>query len=688
MMGQILRATKLLLVFIGVQPVIALSHEMLLVGVASFLREFSNSAIFYQFVKQFFASPIHARLMTETLGGIQIEGIAAAGLPGQLFQPLLPSLILGSELTTPGAWFSAVIDKDSTVLSVLATQLLVEVLMLIFGALLVKIGLRGENLGDVLKNASLLNALTTGLGLFVIAQAVWSLFGITLSPVQPGLRDTGVGVGFSILLQLDAQQYDWLMDQSLPIAIPVALSFIALGIAWLLGKAMDRIGFLLPYNRVQPENRSHIAFGANHLALLIALGVLFAVSPVTQRYFGLAMAHLTVPTQEAQIAPQTVGVAAPPTPALATPTDTPTATPTPLKSVAQVTIPTAAPTTSLVATPLPTPSPTPTSPTKVKVRRVGDRFALTVNRQLTTITGMNYNVNYTALPDDVKRKRHRRDFQILRDAGVNAVIGWGVYDEATLEIANEFGIGVIMPFELDAQGTYKNSNYREQVKINYRTFVKRFQRFPGLWGWNPGGDELLHRMETEHRRTPDQLQAASDFLLELSELAYSLDPNHVSIVKEPRDRYVPYIEESTRKARTKSESPDPGVFFIYAVNTYGKPDGITSVFSSVKQHVERRLGIPIVVGEFAPFGLARSERSIYYATIWDTVQEMTPIGGFAYVFGPDQPNPQAPNPYDPLRLLVNEFSLVDIDGRPVDGSLDALAAKWRPLRESLPRPSE
>ena len=86
----------------------------------------------------------------------------------------------------------------------------------------------------------------------------------------------------------------------------------------------------------------------------------------------------------------------------------------------------------------------------------------------------------------------------------------------------------------------------------------------------------------------------------------------------------------------------------------------------------------LVVGEFAPFGMARSERPAQYAMMWNTVQQVSSIGGFAYVYGPDQPNPKAPNPYDPLRLLVSEFSLVDIDGNPVDGSLNALAAQWQP----------
>jgi hypothetical protein len=195
-------------------------------------------------------------------------------------------------------------------------------------------------------------------------------------------------------------------------------------------------------------------------------------------------------------------------------------------------------------------------------------------------------------------------------------------------------------------------------------------------GWNPGGDELLHRMETENHRTPDKLQAASDFLLELSTLANSLDPNHVSIVKEPRDSYVSYVEESIRKLRLLKPAVDPSIYFIFASNTYGKPDGVATVLNKTKESIEDRIGVALAVGEFAPFGMARSDRPAQYATLWNTVQQVSSIGGFAYVFGPDQPNPLAPNPYDPLRLLVSDFSLVDNEGLPIDGSLNALSTLW------------
>ncbi len=670
------RAIKIAAGFTFTLPILALFHEALVVGIASSVHSFFSSDAFYQLVRPFLASPVHAKIMTETLSGVQAKGVAVATWPGQILHQILPAFFLEPELTAPGAWVSAVLDQESTVLSVLVTQSAVETLLILLGALLLRVSLRGRNLRDVLENARLPAALGALLGLFIVAQAVWAMFALTLSPHFAGLRETGIGVGFSLLLQLDAARYNWLMDESLPILLPLALIAIALGIAWLVGKTFDPIGARVA--KTQPAPRA--TFLANQTALLIALALLLAISPVSQRYFGTATTHRLAPASSVTAPEPPPRIAALPTPLPATPTPIPTTQPTRAHTAIALVTPTARPD----ATASPTPSPTPIRPTQVQVRRVEGKFALMVNGQRTLVKGMNYNVNYTALPDPVKRRRHRRDFRIMRDAGVNAVIGWGVYDEATLEVAQEFGIGVFMPFELDAKGAYENLRYREQIRHDFQRFVKRFRHLPALWGWNPGGDELLHRMETEHHRTPDALRAASDSLLELSASAYALDPLHVSIVKEPRDGYVPYIEESIRQARLQSQHPDPTTFFIFAVNTYGKPDGIATVLRSTQQHVEGRVGIPIVVGEFAPFGLSRADRPSHYVTIWNVVQEISSLGGFAYVYGPDQPNPHAPNPYDPLRLLVNEFSLVDIDGKPVDGALDALAARWR-QSNPLPR---
>jgi hypothetical protein len=668
------RAVKVLLAFVLLQPILALVHEILVVAAAALVRAFFGADFLYQFVRQFLASPVYAKIMVEMLGGVHAEGITVAGLPGQILHQFFPSLFLDSSTIATQAWISAIIGKNSTVLGFYVTQVLVEFLVIVLGFLILQFGLKKRSVWNVLQGAPVFDMLCVVVGLFMAAQAIWAAFSLTMSPALAGLRETGIGVGFSLLLQLDKQRYNWLMDELLPVLIPTVLIGTAIGTAWLAGKLFNQVQ--VAFGKQAPVAKRSIAAWIVHKAhLAIALAPLLVVSSVSPRYFGMANTSLVSPAiQVSQVPAQqpmeyTTPVPSTPTPELPTPTATPT--PIPVAIETPTNVPTVLP--SLT----PTSVPTQVRQRQVELKRTGNKFSLVVNGCPTYVAGLNYNVNYTALPDDVKRKLHQRDFQIMQNAGVNAVIGWGVYDQVTLDIANQFGIGVIMPFELDPKGAYENKNYRDHIKNEFRNFVNTYKDLPALWGWNPGGDELLHRMETEHKRTPDKLQSASDFLLELSTLAYSIDPNHVSIVKEPRDWYVQYLEESIRRARAQKPAADPSRYFIFASNTYGKPDGVALVLNTTKQSLEDRVGVAFVVGEFAPFGMARSERPAQYAMMWNTVKEVSSIGGFAYVYGPDQPNPRAPNPYDPLRLLVSEFSLVDIEGNPVDGSLNALANQWR-----------
>ncbi len=350
------------------------------------------------------------------------------------------------------------------------------------------------------------------------------------------------------------------------------------------------------------------------------------------------------------------------------------------------------------STPFPTNGPNPVAPvaasrtpaaapplavlSRSDIRPDARGLLLTINDQPVTITGMNYNVDYTQLAAETKLALHRRDFQVMKDAGVNAIVGWGVYDEATLQVASEFGIGVIMPFDLDPQGAYDNQGYRDEVKSDFRTYVERYKAFPAVWAWNPGGDELLYRMDSEQHRTTDKLQAAADFLVELSTLAHTLDPNHVSVIKEPRDFYIPYLDVAMHKPLVNPQTPDSHTFLVFGLNVYGHPDDVMAALQVGKHNAEEVLGVALLVTEFAPFGLPLQDRAANYVAIWDEIQSVSPNGGMVYVFGPDQPNPQFSNRYDPLHLLPNEFSLVDNQGKPIDGALDALASRYHPVRDS------
>jgi hypothetical protein len=559
------REVKVLFAFILLQPILALGHELLVVLVAAFVSAVVNSDLFYQFVSQFLGSSVHATIMVETLGGVRTEGIAVVGWPGEFLQHVFPALFVDPSATAAPAWISAIIDKDSTVLGFFITQAIVEFLVIAFGLLVLRFGIKNRSIWNVLKDAPVRQVVSIAIGMFMVAQAIGSALRLTLSPALAGLRETGIGVGFSLLLQMDKPQYDWLMDQLLPILIPIILIGTAIGTGWLAGKFFDRIQAAL--GKPSPIGNSSIttrAIRKAHLAL--ALAPLLAVSAISPRYFGLENTSLVVlapqvsPNPSAQSTEYAVSAPSTPIPVLPLLLPTPTLSvvvTTPITQSNQIAgvSPAAANAPTLVASPILVP--TQTRPSRVELKRDGNRFSLAVNNRPTYVTGLNYNVNYTAFPDEVKRNLHQRDFQIMRNAGVNAVIGWGVYDRVTLEVANNFGIGIIMPFDLDAKGAYWNKSYRDQIKNEFRKFVNTYKDAPAVWGWNPGGDELLQRMETEQHRTADKIQNAADFLLELSTLAYSLDSNHVSIIKEPRNCYVPYFEDAIRRARKLQPASDP-----------------------------------------------------------------------------------------------------------------------------------
>jgi len=670
------RIIRVLAAFVFLLPILALAHELLVMAVATSVAALADGDWLYQFVRQFLASPIHAQILVETLGGVQPRGIAVAGLPGDLLHAFAPALFLDPQTLPSAAWISAIVDKNSTVLAFFAMQVIAEFVVIAAGGLILQGGLRRRSLRSVLQTAPSRDVLLVLAGLLSIAQGIEAAFMLTLSPELAGLRETGIGVGFSLLFQVDKQQYNWLMDQALPMSIPAFVTAAALGVAWLAGKMIRRMrAHFTP--SPSPSQRSFAARVMRKAGLAAALVPFLIVATIVPRYYGIAETVLVASVSQVAMDPAPP-VGEPAVLAAAAPPTLPAFTATPATPATPVVLGVAAPAAPMTPVVTRVATPTPINQRLVELQRDGARFRLVVNNQATYVSGLNYNVNYTVQPDESKRRYHRRDFQLMRSAGVNAVVGWGVYDRVTLDIAREYDIGVIMPFELDAKGPFENKKYREQIKEQFRKFVLAYKDAPAVWGWNPGGDELLHRLETELHRTPDKLQIASDFLLELCALAYSIDPNHVSFVKEPRDSYVPYIAESVRRARLQKPAVDPSKYFVFAVNTYGKPEGVRLVLSTTRQSIEERVGIALAVGEFAPFGLARSERPAHYVQMWNGVRANSTIGGFAYVFGPDQPNPKAPNPYDPLRLLVSEFSLVDNEGNPVDGSLNALATQWKP----------
>jgi hypothetical protein len=697
------RAVQAVALLVIATPLLAFLHEALMLLAAWFVRGFFQIGPVRNAVGLLVTDPVHARVLLEVTEGINLLGLAVSGAPGHFLHLLFPALFLETAFVRPGAWVSAVVSQDSTALSMILTRALVECASIASGGLLVQWGMSGKDFLSLLKYGSARHLAAVAAGFLVMGQALWSLFGPTLLGTGTDMRDAGIGFVLSTVWQLNASEYAWLMQWFLPLLIPAVSTLLGVMLAWVLGKWLHRLPMRGDRELEPLPNRTSTVL--NRIELLLTLVLVTALSSLSGGYLGLARTNVAA-VALAQDIPPPAGLSAPSTSAQSTPPvgnggpDGSYSTPRPtMPSAGAESAPNEVPQqrtlTTLPASLTPTvmgrcpnASGLATNASKLYTTSIQPKPALRllVNGQARPLIGMNYNVNYTLLPPETRKARHERDFKILRDAGVNAIIGWGVYDEVTLQAAQEYGIGVIMPFDLDPKGAYDNAGYREAVRSKFLAFVNRFRAFPAVLAWNPGGDELLHRMDGDEHRTPDKLQMAADFLLELAQAAYQMDPVHVNIVKDARDWYLPYFEQTLSKLRTQPNQPDPGSYLVYSVNVYGTPANIAAALADAKRSMNGRLGLAMLVGEYAPFGLARKDRGAYYGQIWDIVLANSPNGGFAYVFGPDQPNPQAPNPYDPLRLLVNEFSLVNTDGTPVDNSLGVLTARWCRLYASASPP--
>ncbi len=308
------------------------------------------------------------------------------------------------------------------------------------------------------------------------------------------------------------------------------------------------------------------------------------------------------------------------------------------------------------------------------------RFILTNNEgELFALRGINYNTHYTHLPQEEQLRILHRDFKKMREAGANVITGYATFDETTLQVAQEYGLYVIMPYVLDLSGDYLDAGYKDQVKQEFTAFIQRFENHPSLLMWN-FDDEPLHNMIERLQRPADQAQAFSDFLLELAEHAHQTDRYHrPSWLKEPRDWYLDIVGESVARARqVKSPAaqasvvPDPNRYAVFARSAYGVTLDIEEWLPKLSARVERDLGMPFAIGEYGVVGLTPAERPENLARIWEEANAASAIGNAVYTYGPFQPDPN--DLTDPI--VANQMALVDENGDPVDDAWAKLSERW------------
>ena len=305
------------------------------------------------------------------------------------------------------------------------------------------------------------------------------------------------------------------------------------------------------------------------------------------------------------------------------------------------------------------------------VQQPDGSYQYMVNGQPQLFIGMGYDPIYRYLPDEQRRANYERDFAMLRDAGVNTITGWDAdkgyeqdkFDEITLNTAEEYGLGVVMPMNLPPDGAYDDPQYVDQLLAEARAKVERFRDYPALRMWGVG-NEVFWIMD------PDMYPAFEDAYLKIVDLFHQLDPNHPVIYRESEDRYVPEFTQMLE------DSGDMRPWLLYGMNIYDKdPRPILRDWPSWG------LDRPVLVSEFGGEGQTGAQRAKAYLEMWQGIRQFPRyvIGGAPYVW-----TVAGPEPTDEV------WGLMDANSRPVDETFGVLSRAWLSdqgccsLPESLP----
>lgn len=297
------------------------------------------------------------------------------------------------------------------------------------------------------------------------------------------------------------------------------------------------------------------------------------------------------------------------------------------------------------------------SPSVVTVHRTDGGFEYRVDGRRRRIRGIGYNAITLGESLEERPARLARDFAAMRSYGANTVAGWDQdeFDAVLLEEAAKTGLGVILPFELQASWDYGDPNVRQRLFTAIRFWVDQHKARPALRMWGLGNEVVHGMVDPESPRA----QAFADFLVEAADLTHRLDPNHPVVYRDAEDQYLAPV------ARALARDGVPRPWFVYGMNFF-----TARLQEALESGPTRPLQHALMVSEFAPIGLRGADRPGGYRKIWEIIRKYPGrvLGGCAYVWSTAGPEP-----------LDWAFGLTDDNGEPADNSIFTLAALY--LRE-------
>jgi glycosyl hydrolase family 2 len=295
-------------------------------------------------------------------------------------------------------------------------------------------------------------------------------------------------------------------------------------------------------------------------------------------------------------------------------------------------------------------------PSVVTITPAGNGWVYAVNGRREVVKGFGYNPVVGGDSTADRAALYDRDFQAMAQAGANTIVGWDEpqFDELLMSKAAQYGLGVILPFDLGPGLAYEDPVEREQLTATVLQRVRRFQNSPALRMWGLG-NEVLHEILRAHG-TEARYEAAAQFIVQTADRIHELDPNHPVVYRDAEDWYIKPVIKALSDG---VERP----WFVYSMNffTTRMRDALTSGPAHTQMHQ------PLMISEYGPVGLRPENRPAGYRQLWDIIREHpdTVLGGLAYVWTTNGPEP-----------LDRSFGLTDAYGQPVDGALAELASLY------------
>ncbi|MDO8691533.1 MAG: glycoside hydrolase family 2 TIM barrel-domain containing protein [Dehalococcoidia bacterium] len=602
-------------------PALPLIHQSVVLGIAILLRGAASSLLVKQLLLQVGMDPVYASVFNRTVGNIEAKGLAVAGPLGDTLHQWAPGFFATSDKVMPGAWATALVGDGVSVLASALAMAGTGAIFMAGGLALLWAALRRRRVSGRISFYALafLSIMLQARGLVGLTRRVFSAQEIEIM---------GFSQFFTKLSPMDAISYRQLASGPLGAVAPyVVPSLVVLAV---YGGAST---ILLVRRARQRKRASGIAEPAKRSLRLPSLflrtplrfqnlaGIVLLLSAVTSPVFLPARADydygIEAEAPDPELMEQPPGEAAPiPEPPV-------------VKGVAA-------------------------EPSKVVISGSNYSYSYSVDGRPVRIKGVGYNALYSSLSRADRAARYDWDFSEMRAVGVNTILGWGLqnFDELTLDKAQEYGLGVVMPYRLATDGDYADPGYQQVVEQSVKDWVQRYRGYPALRIWGIG-NEVIHAINPFTPRA----KAFAKFYIRLVDEVHSLDPDHPVIYRDAEDINLAPIKEVLEK--DKISRP----WFVYGGNFF-----TYRICEALPDWPKKGMDLPILVSEFAPSGLSPEDRPKGYLHMLQCISKAYPtvLGAFPYVWTTEGPE-----------AIDRTMGLVGADGQPVDRSLWAIGKAFR-----------